>query len=57
MSDKEKIRTVVHLQVDAWVDSLGDAITVEYARKIMKHCLRLCDAMIRLSEKLSGGKK
>lgn len=57
MNEREKIRKVVQQQVDAWVDSLGDLVTVEDASEVMKYALRFCDVMLKLKEKPSKEKK
>ena len=53
MNKKKKIKKLLHARIDVWVDSLGDAITVEDACLHIDHALRMCNAMIRLQAKLN----
>lgn len=57
MNIKEKMKELLHNQVDVWVDSLGDAVTVEQVCEVMKIVLRMSDVMMKLQQKLGTERK
>lgn len=52
--EKQKIKKLLHARMDAWVDSLGDAIDVKAACWHVDWALRVCNEMIALEEKLNA---
>jgi len=49
-SKKSEIKKLVRVQVDEWVDSLGDAVTVEYVCLVIDKALRLCTTILDVNE-------